>query len=207
MPRPAYTRRVSRLAVAAVLTFALVACSKPRLELQPHDRLPAAGAHHEDETPVVTNERAPQSVVQDTTGVSVDLATVWAQQRVLVVFYMGHWCPHCQKQLADLEARRGELAATGTAIVAVSTDAPADAAALHDRLRLGFAIYSDPELAVITRWGAQDYSQNIAKPSVFVVEPGGAISYRHIGATQTDRPTVDQLLAVLSAGGAAAAPE
>lgn len=196
-----------RLAAAAVLTFALIACSKPRLELQPHDRLPAAGEHHADETPAVTNESAPPSVVQDATGASVDLATVWAQQRVLVVFYMGHWCPHCQKQLADLDARRGELAATGTAIVAVSTDAPADAAALHDRLRLGFAVYSDPELAVITRWGAQDYAQNIAKPSVFVVEPGGAISYRHIGESQTDRPTVDQLLAILKAHAAPATPE
>lgn len=194
-----------RPAVAAVFALALLACSKPRLELQPHDRLPATGERHEDPTPVVTTERAPQSVVQDAAGASVDLATAWAQQRVLVVFYMGHWCPHCQKQLADLDARRGEIAATGTAIVAVSTDSPADAAALHDRLKLGFAVYSDPELAVTTRWGAQDYAQNIAKPSAFIVEPGGAISYRHIGQNQTDRPTVDQLLAILQGHAAASA--
>jgi peroxiredoxin len=119
---------------------------------------------------------------------------------------MGHWCPHCQKQLGELNERAGEFAARGATIVAVSTDSAADATALHDRLNLAFELYSDPDLAVITRWGAQDTATNVAKPSVFVIEPGGAISYRHIGESQTDRPSVDQVLAALAPAPAAAAP-
>ncbi len=198
---------MQRLAVVFV-ALALTACAKPRIELQPHDRLPAVGEqHHDDDENLVTNETAPSSVVQNRDGVDVDLATIWATKRVLLVFYMGHWCPHCQKQLADLEAHASELAARGATIIAISTDAPADAAALHDRLSLGFELYSDPQLATITRWNVQDDKQNIAKPAVFIVEPGGAISYRHVGESQTDRPTIDQLLAALKKPDAPAATE
>jgi peroxiredoxin len=199
-------QRLALAVAAALVSLACVACARPRLELQPHDRMPAPGPHT-DETPLVTAENAPASVVQGRDGQSFDLASVWADKRVLLVFYMGHWCPHCQKQLGELNEHAGEFAARGATIVAVSTDAPADALALHDHLHLGFELYSDPDLAVITRWGAQDTATNVAKPAVFVVEPGGAISYRHIGESQTDRPSVDQLLAALAPAAAAPAPE
>ena len=194
-----------RLALAFVsILAATAACSKPRIELQPHDRMPAPGPQHDD--PLVTTDTAPASVVQGRDGQSVDLASMWAGQRVLLVFYMGHWCPHCQKQLGELNEHAAEFSARGATIVAVSTDQPADANALHERLSLGFELYSDPDLAVITRWGVQDSSTNVARPAVFVVEPGGAISYRHVGQSQTDRPSVSELLAALATPAAAPAP-
>ena len=49
----------------------------------------------------------------------------------MVVFYMGGWCPHCQKQLGDLNARQKEFADAGAIIVGISSDSKDDAAALQ----------------------------------------------------------------------------
>jgi peroxiredoxin len=146
---------------------------------------------------------APPSVVGGKDGASVDLASLWADKRVLLVFYMGHWCPHCQKQLAELNDHKAQFAANHTTIVAVSTDTPEDIAALETKLGLGFDVYSDPQLQTIGKWGVADYGANVAKPASFIVEPGGAISYRKIG--EGDRgATVDELIAA-SAGPSSAA--
>jgi peroxiredoxin len=110
---------------------------------------------------------------------------------------MGHWCPHCQKQLGDLNAREKDFAELGATVAAISTDTAEDATALRERLGLGFELYSDPDLSVITKWGVADYTANIAKPATFIVEPGGTISYRHIGQNQTDRPTTDEVIKAL----------
>ena len=144
------------------------------------------------------------SVVRGKGGGAVDLATVWASQRVLLVFYMGHWCPHCQKQLGDLQAHAAQFASAGAAIVAVSTDSPDDAAALKDKLALGFDVYSDPELQTSQKWGVADYGANVAKAAVFVIQPGGAITYRKVGG---ERPTVDELLAAVQPPAPAPPPQ
>jgi peroxiredoxin len=135
---------------------------------------------------------APASVVHGKDGATVDLATVWADKRVLLVFYMGHWCPHCQKQLGELNDHKADFAAKGTTIVAVSTDTPEDVAALETKLGLGFDVYSDTELQTIAKWGVADYGANVAKAASFIIQPGGAITFSKVGEGQV---SVDELLA------------
>ena len=172
-----------------VLFVALAAC-RPEKVVIPHD-------HSRPVNPEVNHEvgsTAPESsVVHARDGSNVELADLWAKKRVVLVFYMGHWCPHCQKQLGDLnEHQRDFVDAT---VIGVSSDTPDDAGALHDKLGLVFDIYSDADLSVIGRWGVADYGASIAKPATFVIQPGGQITFQKIGASQTDRPTVDELIA------------
>jgi peroxiredoxin len=130
-------------------------------------------------------------------GAPLDLATLWEKQRVVVVFYRGHWCPHCKHQLGELNSHQKQLAEREAIVVAISSDPPADAEALHRKLSLTFEVYSDPELAVISKWGVDDYGKGIARPATFVVEQGGAISYRKVGENASDHPSIDELLAAM----------
>ncbi len=147
----------------------------------------------------VTLDVAPGGVVLGNGGSNVDLGTLWVSQRTLVVFYMGGWCPHCAKQLGDLNNAQKQFTDRNVRIIAISADSTEDAAAMSAKLTLGFPLYSDPELAVIAKWGVEDFGKHIARPAVFIVEPGGAISYRKVGSKAEDRPSVDQLLAALNA--------
>ncbi len=175
--------------------LSIVAACTPERVVNPHTQTRRSG------DPVVDRDTtmsvAPEAVVHARDGSQFDLAQLWATKRVVLVFYMGHWCPHCQKQLGDLNDHQKDFEALGATVVAVSSDSATDASALHDKMALSFELYVDPDLATIARWGVENYDTNIARPATFIIEPGGAISYRRVSQTATDRPTTDEVLAAL----------
>jgi peroxiredoxin len=176
-----------------LLLLALVACRHEPV-LNPHKGKSKTATPEVE----VTHGTAQPGTVTTRAGAPLDLATLWASQRVVVVFYRGHWCPHCKHQLEELNQHQKELAAREAIVVAISSDTPSDADGLHRKLSLAFELYSDPELAVITKWGVEDYGQGIARPATFIVEAGGAISYRKIGEKSSDHPSIGELLAALN---------
>jgi peroxiredoxin len=145
----------------------------------------------------VSDSKAPSGEVTARDGTPFDIATLWDRRKVVLVFYMGHWCPACQKQLSEYNARAADFEKQDATIVAVSTDSPEDASALKDKLGLSYELYVDPQLQMITKWGVQDSAQQIALPSTFIIQPGGQISFRRVGDKTTDRPTAEELLAEL----------
>lgn len=200
-----------RFALSLLVAMSAVTACRP--EPVPHNPVttptgpsldqPAGTPEHADDHAVdrdTTQSVAPAgSVVTKTDGSQLDLATLWTNHRALVVFYMGGWCPHCKRQLETLQQYQPDIAKTDTVIVGVSADKPEDAKALHDKLSLGFDLVSDPDLGVIAKWGVEDVAQHIAYPATFVVEKGGAISFRKVGANPTDRPSIDEIMAALRA--------
>jgi peroxiredoxin len=142
--------------------------------------------------------QAPAATVVKRDGTMIDLSEMWAKQKVVVVFYRGGWCPHCQKQLAMLQKEQKQFADSGAIILGISSDSVEDANKTRDKLGLNFELYSDPQLTVISKWGVEDVGQNIARPSTFIVEPGGMISYRKVGKSPADHPSVDELIAALA---------
>ena len=101
---------------------------------------------------------------------------------------------------AELNDHQAEFAANGTTIVAVSTDTPEDVAALETKLGLKFDVYSDTDLQTIAKWGVADYGANVAKPASFVVQPGGAVTFRKVGEGD-HAASVDELLAATGSAG------
>ncbi|MBA3459426.1 MAG: redoxin domain-containing protein [Deltaproteobacteria bacterium] len=178
------------------LLFVLIAACTPQQRVEnPHAKRLKSPDPAVDRD--VTLDVAPGGVVLAKDGSNVDLGTLWVSQRAVVVFYMGGWCPHCQKQLGDLNDAQKKFNERGARIIAISADSTDEAKAMSDKLRLGFDLYSDPQLAVIAKWGVADHGSNIARPSTFIVEPGGSISYRKVGSKPEERATVDQILAAL----------
>ena len=195
LQRPdAYTIGVRRLILSLVAVLA--ACTPQQRVENPHGKRAREADPTVDRD--VTLDVAPGGVVLGKDGSNVDLGTLWVSQRTLVVFYMGGWCPHCQKQLGDLNNAQKQFTDRNVRIIAISADQVDAAAAMSSKLTLGFELYSDPDLAVIAKWGVEDFGQHIARPATFLVEPGGAISFRKVGSKPEDRPTIDQLLAAVS---------
>lgn len=140
--------------------------------------------------------KAPGGTVIRSDGTSVDLASVYADTGAVVVFYRGHWCKQCRKQLSELQADLDELAKRGFTVYAISTDDPADSAALRERLGLTFELYSDTAGIATQAWGIYSREHDLARPAVFVIKPGGDIVYRYVSDTPNDRPKTDELLEI-----------
>ena len=175
-----------------VALLVLAACRHETV-LNPNKAKPRGGA------PEVAHvqDTAVEGTVQGCDGSTVALADLWKDHRVVVVFYRGHWCPHCQHQLGEINQHIAELAKLNANVIGISSDSKEDAEALHQKLALNFEVYSDPGLAVITKWGVEDYANGISLPATFVVEPGGAISYRHVGEKPSDHPPIDEVIAAV----------
>jgi peroxiredoxin len=177
------------------LVAALVACT-PAPVLNPNKQQAKRAGREVQATLTL----APEAMVKKRDGTPFDLAQLWDKekdQKVVVVFYRGGWCPHCQKQMAELQSRYKDFDAAKAIVVGVSNETGDAATAFRSKLGLGFELYSDPELTMITKWGVEDYGSGIARPATFVIEPGGAITYSKIGQSPSDHPTSDELLAAL----------
>ncbi len=81
----------------------------------------------------------------------------------------------------------------------------ADNAAMVEKLRLPFPLLSDPNGALIQRFGLWNAEEHIAVPAIVVVDQTGTIAYRYRGHDFADRPgdaEVFTALARLERGGA-----
>ncbi len=145
-------------------------------------------------------DTAPGGTVTARDGTSVDLASLWASQPVVVIFYRGHWCPHCQYQFGELQKHKQAFVDRGVNVIGISSDEPADLEALRTKVGLTFELYSDAGLSVIQKWGVEDYGNSIAKPATFLVTPNGSITFQRVGEKPNDRPSVQQLLEAIDAG-------
>jgi len=170
--------------------FAVAACHPQQVPLDPDKHKRPVGVSEVDRD--VSDQDAPGGTVQSRKGQPVDLAMLWKDKRVIVVFYHGHWCPACAQELAEINDHMRELDAN---VIAISSDEAADADALHDKLGLVYELYSDPSLQTIAAWGVADHGNNIAQSATFIVEPGGKVSYRKVGEKKSDHPSIDELVA------------
>lgn len=122
-------------------------------------------------------------------------------QVVLLIFYRGHWCQSCRRQLDRLAVEYDTLRALRAELVAISADLLD--ATRSDQVASGwpFPIVGDPELQVIDRYGVRDVGdtegRHIARPSVFVLDPAGIVRYAHIGHHRQDRPALSSIMLAL----------
>jgi len=59
-------------------------------------------------------------------------------ERVIVVFYRGDWCPHCRRQLGELQRKLPALDKAGLGLAAISVDEVPPGKALVAKLKLTF---------------------------------------------------------------------
>jgi peroxiredoxin Q/BCP len=125
---------------------------------------------------------------------------------LVLVFYIGDFCIYCRRQLEQIESRIQDFQAAHATVWAISADAPSTSAALARTLHLDFALPSDQDLTVIRAFGVESSGAGVALPSVFVLQPdgaGGRVTYRHVGANQADRASIDEILGAVRTAAAA----
>ncbi len=92
-----------------------------------------------------------------------------------------------------------ELTALNTGVVAISVDPPDVSARLHAALRLPFPLASDPDHVALELLGVFDPANEIAWPSMFLIERDRTVSWRSLATTYKERPTTDEVLAAIAA--------
>jgi peroxiredoxin len=103
--------------------------------------------------------------------------------------------------LADYRECYPEIRSTGASVAAVSVDAPEKSEALRVQLSLPFPILCDTERRVVKDWGIYNAEEKggIAKPAVFIIDPGRRVRYAAVDAVVRRVPAAEIVSVLQSA--------
>lgn len=89
---------------------------------------------------------------------------------------------------------QNQFARKGVELVAISVDPIEESVTLANKLGVSFPLLSDPGLKAALAYGVAMKGDEIAVPSVFLIDQNKTIVFEHVGETVTDRPSAGELL-------------
>lgn len=190
-----------------------------------HDDDEHEGEDHEDEATdelgISVGSTVPDLVLTDASGSEVSLASLHADGPVVVTFYRGGWCPYCNTQLADLQARLPEFTEAGARIVAVSPEKPDETAKTAEKNQTSFMVLSDASLEAARSFGVlfelEEQVQEAYKgynvfldqhnasgswalphPGTFVLDTNGVVLWKWVETDYSQRADADEIIGFLN---------
>ena len=88
-------------------------------------------------------DNAPEIVLENAKGATVDVGTLLKKGPVIVTFYRGGWCPYCNLELKAYQQILPEITAAGASLVAISPEKPDDTLSTAEKNALSFEVLSD----------------------------------------------------------------
>lgn len=160
---------------------------------------------------------APDFTLMDSSACPVQLSSILADTRAVLVFYRGLWCPFCKLQLRAMARRLPEFSAAGAKVLAISPAAPAGE---DENSMLPFPVLWDPKNVVARRYGllfkvspaaeallrkrhidldliSNGAGWELPIPATFVVDQDGSIISTFADADYRSRPEPDDILRAL----------
>ena len=107
-------------------------------------------------------------------GSTLNLPDVMNAKYSVILFYRGHWCPYCRRQLAGFEKAKQELDALGAKVVAASVDFidKAREVASEVSFSVGYGVTREMADKLVAWW---EDRRNIIQPSEFIVGSDGKV--------------------------------
>jgi peroxiredoxin len=159
-------------------------------------------------TPGVT-DRAPDFTLPTPGGATLQLSSLTASSRVVLILLRGHpgyQCPYSLQQFNDFQQSAAQFAALGTQVLFIY---PGQSSKLDDEaadfapassLPANVHLVIDPDFTATNlyglRWSAPGET---AYPSTFIIEKNGSIYSAKVGKSHGDHPTAADTLAAINA--------
>ncbi|NRB52297.1 MAG: AhpC/TSA family protein [Saprospiraceae bacterium] len=103
----------------------------------------ALQATHQEILQLAKGDKAPNFTLPNVLGNPVNLYDQLKENRVILTFYRGVWCPYCNLQLAQYQQVLPELEALGAKVIAVSPQTPDNSLSMQEKNNLAFEVLSD----------------------------------------------------------------
>jgi peroxiredoxin len=167
--------------------------------------------------PIAVGAKAPRFVAREVDGKPYRFNPTALKKPVLMIFYRGGWCPYCNEHLHNLQSVEPKITALGYEVLFLSTDRPA---LLYSSLKeqVSYHIVSDSTMAAARAMGVayrvdaktlkmmKTYgidlnatqgtsTAELPVPSVFIVDRGGTVRFRHFNADYKVRLDAASVLA------------
>ncbi len=120
-----------------------------------------------------------------------------------VVFFVrsADWCPYCQQQLAEVNARLVDFETLGLSVVSVSVDEVDEIARFADEQGIQYTMLADPAGAINEALGIRDQQYPVGSnafgvpmPVLYLIDTAGIVRLRYMEPTYRTRPDLDIVL-------------
>jgi peroxiredoxin len=116
--------------------------------------------------------------------------------KVLMIFYRGHWCPFCVGHLQDIQSLLPELEKRGYQVLAISPEDATDMQKIANRMDRPYRFLSDINLKVTALYGIRR-DEELPHPAMIVLDDLGIVKWFYVGENYKQRPSAQQLRKVL----------
>ena len=163
------------------------------------------------------NSKAPDFKAKDQAGNEIRLKELLRQGKVVLVFYRGHWCPYCNRQLKRLEDSLYLIKEKGATLVAVTPEKPENISLTVEKTKAEYHILHDEGLKIMKAYEVDfEVQENTIKryrntgidlekingkdwkflpvPAVYVIDKEANITYRFFESDYKKRPSVKEIL-------------
>ena len=166
------------------------------------------------------NSKAPDFTGKDQKNEDVRLKDLLKNGKVVLVFYRGNWCPHCNRYLKKLEDSLQFILDKGAQLVAVTPELPQNIAKTIEKTNAEYSIIYDKGLKIMKAYDvAFEVSENtlhrykstgldielmngsngkyLPVPAVYIINQQMDIIFRYFETDYKKRPNVKDILANL----------
>lgn len=160
----------------------------------------ALASTHQSILKLKSGDKAPNFSLLNATGETVKLSELLKNNRVVLTFYRGTWCPYCNLQLGLYQHSLAEMQELGAQLVAISPQTPDESLNIKEKNELRFEVLSDNGNIIASQYTTvfkngetpvetmkalgidfdshyADDSQELPVPAVFIIEKDHSISF------------------------------
>jgi peroxiredoxin len=165
--------------------------------------------------------KAPLFNLKDNAGKQIDLKNILKENKsVVLFFYRGQWCPHCNKHIKNLQDSLQLLSAKGAYVIGVSPETASGIDKTIAKTKASFSIISDKDYGIMKAYKvnyvmepglAERYKKNgldvalangqtdyvLPVPATYIIDKSGKIKYVFFDKDYKKRPSVKTLAANL----------
>lgn len=164
------------------------------------------------------NSKAPEFKLKDQSGIEVSLKELRKKGPVVVLFYRGHWCPYCYKELSRFQDSLQYITAKGAQLVAITPEASDGINKTIEKSNAVFPILHDVDMKAAKAYqvaynvdertfgryknagidllevNAQKKQASLPVPAVYVINKEGSVTFRFFDADYKKRVSVKEIL-------------
>ncbi|MFK7747229.1 MAG: peroxiredoxin-like family protein [Kordia sp.] len=167
-----------------------------------------------------TGDTLPEISLGNALGNEIRIQDILKDQKVIIAFYRGNWCPYCNIQLRALQQAVPDFEAKGAKLILIGPETPDNSLTTKEKNELTFEVLSDIDMKVArslnlvyklpsdlqelykkfgiyldTNQGNEKQELPIA--ATYVVEQDGTISYHFLEEDYKLRADPQDILAAL----------
>ena len=174
-----------------------------------------------DVCPLKVGETIPASVfITNSDGESVEFNSILSDEKAIVVFYRGGWCPYCTRHLSALGQIKDKIDSLGFKLYGITPDQFDSLGVSQLKSQSEYELYSDSKAELIMAFGLgwkidsanyikyrDSYEMDVEEwsgekhrilpvPAVYIIE-NGVIQFSYVNPNYSVRLKPETLLAIL----------